>query len=272
MAILNRVPTGVLVASFLPAVLLGGCTVQHRSAWEPVAACVDYAQMQPHVHVVRTDLHCPEVRLEVTPEGQRGQTTSGYARESGVTVAVNANFFQMDTLVPRGDVVAGGVAWRQVSKADGLPRLVCDRSKRCEISVVSERGDGISEMKPDIEVTGLQFYRDGGFHCSPGAPAACAGSNASEKNPRTLAGLSLDGRWLYLLVLEGRQRSFSGFTLAESAGLLADLRIDAGLNLDGGGSSTLVINGRRVNALPVKQAAERPVANQLGIRTMRVQP
>ncbi len=60
-------------------------------------------------------------------------------------------------------------------------------------------------------------------------------------NPRTLAGLSADGRYLYLAVIDGRVTGYSlGTTHAQSAALMLALGCDDALNLDGGGSSELV--------------------------------
>lgn len=67
------------------------------------------------------------------------------------------------------------------------------------------------------------------------------------RNPRTLAGVTDDGR-LLLVVVDGRQPDWSvGATFDESALLLRSLGAKDGLNLDGGGSSTMVIRGQVVN-------------------------
>jgi len=67
------------------------------------------------------------------------------------------------------------------------------------------------------------------------------------RNPRTLAGVTDDGR-LLLVVVDGRQPEWSvGATFEESARLLQALGARDGLNLDGGGSSTMVIRGEVVN-------------------------
>ena len=53
-----------------------------------------------------------------------------------------------------------------------------------------------------------------------------------------------DGRHLLLLVVDGRQPGFSlGVNLAELAQLLAGLGASEAINLDGGGTSTLVVTG-----------------------------
>lgn len=87
---------------------------------------------------------------------------------------------------------------------------------------------------------------------------------------RTGAGISADGRRLYLLTIDGLAETGSGLTLAELADLLAGFGAADAINLDGGGSTTCAArlpgsdSVSLVNRLPTG-AAERPVANGLGI-------
>jgi hypothetical protein len=64
----------------------------------------------------------------------------------------------------------------------------------------------------------------------------------SPHRPRTVLGLSEDGRILWLLVADGDRPGYSrGLTTRESAEWLQALGASEGMNLDGGGSSTLVL-------------------------------
>ncbi|MBE3000810.1 phosphodiester glycosidase family protein [Nocardiopsis sp. HNM0947] len=58
--------------------------------------------------------------------------------------------------------------------------------------------------------------------------------------PRTAVGFSADGRAMHAVTTDGRNASTDGTTLAEAAELLAAAGADRALELDGGGSSTLV--------------------------------
>jgi hypothetical protein len=67
------------------------------------------------------------------------------------------------------------------------------------------------------------------------------------RNPRTAVGLTASGQ-LLLVVVDGRQGGYSaGMTLRELAQLMADLGAKEAVNLDGGGSSTMFLNGLIVN-------------------------
>jgi hypothetical protein len=66
------------------------------------------------------------------------------------------------------------------------------------------------------------------------------------RHPRTLVGWS--GSETFLVAVDGRQPGYSvGMTLPEAAALLSALGAQDGINLDGGGSTTLVVNGTVVN-------------------------
>jgi exopolysaccharide biosynthesis protein len=59
--------------------------------------------------------------------------------------------------------------------------------------------------------------------------------------PRSAAGLSGDGNFLYLLVVDGRQPGSVGATEREIANILKRLGASEGLNFDGGGSTALAL-------------------------------
>ena len=59
--------------------------------------------------------------------------------------------------------------------------------------------------------------------------------------PRTAFGISEDGRYLYVLVVDGRQEDYSqGADMIDLALLLKAAGASDAINVDGGGSSTLV--------------------------------
>ena len=82
-------------------------------------------------------------------------------------------------------------------------------------------------------------------------------------HPRTAAGITADGTLLLLLV-DGRQKESRGVRLEELAGILVDLGAVEALNLDGGGSSSLVVHGELLNN-PAGRRKEREVMTALGV-------
>ncbi len=68
------------------------------------------------------------------------------------------------------------------------------------------------------------------------------GVSADSRQPRTAIGSTADGKLIFF-VCEGRS-TFPGFTTGEVAQIMSDLGCTEALNLDGGGSSCMLINGQ----------------------------
>jgi exopolysaccharide biosynthesis protein len=92
-----------------------------------------------------------------------------------------------------------------------------------------------------------------------------AGKAINDKHPRTAMGYTKDGK-LIILVIQGRSESSGGATLTQEAQILKDIGCWEALNLDGGGSSCLLVNGRET-IKPSDKEGERPVPAVFFIRT-----
>jgi hypothetical protein len=87
---------------------------------------------------------------------------------------------------------------------------------------------------------------------------------ANNRQPRTMAGIDRQGR-LLLVTVDGRLSGGSeGFTLAEGAAFMRSLGAVDALNLDGGGSSAMVMNGALLNR-PSDATGERPVGDTIQV-------
>jgi hypothetical protein len=85
---------------------------------------------------------------------------------------------------------------------------------------------------------------------------------SAQRHPRTAAGISKDGKTLYLMTVDGRRESEGGMTLVELAQTMIRLGAYEAMNFDGGGSTTMVVEGKLVNR-PSDQTGERPVGSAL---------
>ena len=95
---------------------------------------------------------------------------------------------------------------------------------------------------------------------------------ASDRHPRTAVGFTRNRETVYLVTVDGRQPGHSvGMTLEELAELMTTKLPQftksgqpafQAVNLDGGGSTTMVVRNTVVNR-PSDQTGERPVANAL---------
>jgi hypothetical protein len=84
----------------------------------------------------------------------------------------------------------------------------------------------------------------------------------NDRHPRTAIAKLKDGKML-LVVVDGRQPNYSmGMSLATLAELLLEFEAVEAMNLDGGGSSAMVLEGKLVNK-PSDAAGERAVSDAL---------
>jgi hypothetical protein len=118
--------------------------------------------------------------------------------------------------------------WQLVEAIGGLPRLVRDG----RISVES--------------------FLEGG-----------STSFTNTRHPRSAIGFNADTSRFFFVTVDGRQSGYSeGMTLPELANFMRELGCAQALNLDGGGSTTMVVRGSVVNR-PSDATGERAVANAL---------
>lgn len=82
-------------------------------------------------------------------------------------------------------------------------------------------------------------------------------------HPRTAVGFNQDSTKIFFVTVDGRQPGFSvGMSLPELANYMLSIGCWNAVNLDGGGSTTMVVRNRVVNS-PSDAAGERSVANAL---------
>ena len=86
--------------------------------------------------------------------------------------------------------------------------------------------------------------------------------NAETRHPRSAIGFSRDSSTLFLLAVDGRTRKSVGMTLVELAALMRRIGAWQAMNFDGGGSSTLIVDGALAN-VPSDSTGERAVGNAL---------
>ncbi|WP_229786861.1 phosphodiester glycosidase family protein [Actinokineospora fastidiosa] len=172
-------------------------------------------------------------------------------------------------VVVRGDVVAevragagadpipadGYVLLGRDAGADTLAALVV--GDRARVSYTSRTSDG---SVPRTAIGGNQLLIRDGEIVAPPDPL----------HPRTAVGFSHDGTKMFLLTVDGRQGPYMlGLNLRDVASMLKEMGAHNALNLDGGGSSTMVARepgaeGVRVENRP-SDGAERLVPNGLAL-------
>jgi hypothetical protein len=235
----------------------------------------------PHsmvAHILVIDKKVGKLQFMVTPPDDvdggalKARTTSQFLEEFGVQIAINGDGFfpwwsrsPADYYPHAGDPVTpnGFTASYGDHYADGLQDI------RLEPTLYISRRNELAFNKPPNKI----------FHALSGDRMLIQGGEIipdlddSEIDPRTAIGTNRNGRFIYLVVVDGRQPFYSeGATFVELAELLKDLGAFNAMSLDGGGSSTMVIEGENGEPVILNSPIdsyipmrERPVANHLGV-------
>ncbi|HWK29448.1 MAG TPA: phosphodiester glycosidase family protein [Solirubrobacter sp.] len=202
------------------------------------------------VHVARHDLERVELRVALL----RGQARlEPWCAARGVQEALVGGFFVRPDGTPLGEVRTRGVARRYVPFAAPWDDVRACVHVRGGVAGIARRDELPPEPRGDLLQAGPLLVRDGapvfdrardeeGFR----AGQAQFDSDITDgRHPR--AALGLTGDTLVAVACDGRSRHDAGLTLAELAALMAALGCRDALNLDGGGSTSLVSGGRLRN-------------------------
>ena len=225
------------------------------------------AALPARIDLVRVDLTSAELALYATPQSERGRTTSAYAAMTGAQVAINGGAFAVAGYVPRGLAMGAGEAWS--GTADDATTAVLDLRRAGERTVAEIIPPEVV-VSTDALPAGTQGVVSGrpllvragavetGFDCTDPVAMPCSPA------PRSAVALSADGNTLWFAVVDGWQDGSLGMTAAELAAFLAAQGASAAMALDGGSSSTLVLDGALANH--PSDGVERSVANQLTVQ------
>jgi Phosphodiester glycosidase len=180
-------------------------------------------------------------------------TLRDWCAAAGASHAVVGGFYLRPGGPPLGDVWIDGEA---------LPSEPFDRPWDRARACVHLDGGGIALLareeiegapRGDLLQAGPMLVRGGEIAVHPGVDAEgfAAGSRQFDSDisagryPR--AALGLAGRDLVAVVCDGRSDADAGMTMTELAATMAALGCEDAINLDGGGSASLIVDGRLVN-------------------------
>lgn len=215
------------------------------------------------------DVTCtnPDELVAFTPDYGR-RTPQG----EGLEAVLDARDRVVELRSPRGGPLPDGgssvqATGRHVAGLTGLAR-VGDRL-RVETTLLDERGHRVPPSpRTDVLNAGPELVRDGRLHVTPATDGMVHPGDPSwyygwvhKRNPRTLAGVDAVGRTV-LVTADGRDTDALGLSIGESAEVARALGLRDAVNLDGGGSTTMVAAGRVIND-PSDATGERPVGEAL---------
>ncbi|MFH2037967.1 MAG: phosphodiester glycosidase family protein [Chloroflexota bacterium] len=226
-------------------------------------------------HIITVDLNTPGLEFLVTPGDPNSEfpltarTTSEFAKQFDLQVAINGDGFTPwysnsilsyyphpgDGVVPNGNAISQGVMYHGGSNQ---PTFYITASNQVSFTLPGDERTYNAISGDSMIVINKEAV--------PGLDDVVAA-------PRTAIGIDGAGSKLVIVVVDGRQFLYSqGATMSELAEILILYGADTAMNLDGGGSSTLVVEselGVKVMNSPIDRnipGFERAVGNHLGIK------
>ena len=230
-------------------------------------------------HLIKIDKNVEGVEFLVTPADSKGdiplnaRTTSQFLDKFDVQIAINGDGFKPwwsrspadyyphagDPVTPLGFTASEGKVYAlgDADKLDTTPTFFISRRKALSFNKRPGR--------PWFAISGERMLISGG--------ELADGLDDVAREPRTAIGINHNGRFLFLVVIDGRQPFYSeGATYCELAEFMLEQGAYFAMVLDGGGSSTMVIEGDDGKPVilnsPIDNyipGRERPVANHFGV-------
>jgi hypothetical protein len=220
------------------------------------------------VHVVRVDLNNPRLVMRASHISERGKTPTEFAKLAGAKVTINGDFFYKDNnYITNGLAIGNGEQWTFTKDKPTTTFIACSIKRDCFIDDYGTARQIDSKYYYNA-VGGSEILLTPKFQWQlrPGEPGCgTVEHTCSAQHPRTGVALSADRKVMWLVMVEGRQTNLTGLSLYDFTQVFKNLGATWAINLDGGGSAGMVINGNLVNKRPPDEPTERKVGNALGI-------
>jgi len=254
------------------------------SPWKPVFVGVELCEASTQrprpiqVRAVRVDLHEPTIDFLVTPSNGEeprdvaARTTTEFLSEFKCQVAINAGYFDPwakqkgDPLDVRGLAISRGELYSRPEGWRFDTLLISKDHRKVWIVPAPVSAEDIAAAY-NAAAGEDSVLRRGRYGFQPDQR-----SITRLLHPRSVVGISKDGRYLLIVAIDGRQPGYSeGTTKAETAEWLYKLGAYEAINFDGGGSTALAIEGPDGEPLLLNRpcgppaGSQRRVGNHLGV-------
>lgn len=190
--------------------------------------------------------HFPDIKISnfnspTVPMDGIGVYSARWGETAGYRVTDDTTTGVREVVIRRGKVISNST------------RLSVDRVIGPRARVLIGRGKGAAKLR-QLKVGTRTFVRNRHFLANRSVVITgdqrllkrgrVVPTNDVEMHPRTAIGIDRDKKLLLFLVVDGRQSFSRGLTLVELAKMMRTLGAEEALNLDGGGSSTMIGPGR----------------------------
>ncbi|MDZ5252944.1 phosphodiester glycosidase family protein [Clostridium sp. LIBA-8841] len=199
--------------------------------------------------------------------GQEGQTTSEIAKENNAVAAINGGAFTDKSSTAQWTGNGGTPAGIVMSEGKVVYKDVPD-DKKIELVGITKSGKMIAGMYSVNDLKELDVQEAVSFGpvlVKDGEPTPMKGDGGWGVAPRTAIGQRADGA-IVMLVIDGRSLTSGGATLKElQEVLLNTCDVVTAINLDGGKSTTMYLNGKLVNN-PASNVGERSIPSAVIVK------
>lgn len=244
-----------------------GVTYIHRNVTQP--RLLD-------IHIVKIDLSANGISFKVSPHNGTApgdtnlQTSRAFLEQEGAQIAVNGSFFYVGNGVDiLGYAASNGFTYSGFEARFHYPQPHCalnisETNKADIITPPPAYPTGLWHFPTSVQVHNALMGSE--WIVRDGVNVTTSDLDINQgRHPRTAAGITADNK-LILFVVDGRQSHSLGMYTTEVADMLISLGAVQGINLDGGGSSTMVFADpypRVINS--PSDGSERAVGNSLAV-------
>ncbi|MCX7172909.1 MAG: phosphodiester glycosidase family protein [Proteobacteria bacterium] len=236
-----------------------------------VLARIDLDSRRVHVEVALADDRDPD---GAGPCVGQMEVPSVVARKHAYSIAINASFFATPHVKEfdgrKISYFVGNCGYPEGWHFSG-GKLISSPVKENLRATMIVHGDGhitltdrVMELPPDTK-----FAVSGNAMVLAKGELTPSATNVV-RHPRSAVGLSADGKTLYLVAIDGRQDGHSrGVTLAELARIFQTFGADSAINLDGGGSTSMVLKDTATGVFTIANQPSEPSSAKLPVRVER---
>jgi exopolysaccharide biosynthesis protein len=267
-------------------VLVALCTLKAADTVQHPFRGITHIERNGNMHIVQIDLAAPGIRFLLTPPAGKletvRQTTLEFLKQEHAQVAINGHYFlPWPSFQPEADLVgfaaSNGTVYsgfelpeQTYALAPYVPAINIDSANHAtlvhrdpaypdgkHVLEPVEIGNAVSGSAQIVTdgVKTIPQYKAAGI-LTPDNRYSATNSWYDQHNARSAIGITRDGATLVLFTVDAHP----GMAVGEVAEILIkDFAVYQALNLDGGGSTTLAIDGAIVNV-----SSDNPAGRKVG--------
>jgi hypothetical protein len=200
------------------------------------------------LYVARYDLRRFAPRVVRLPQPA---PLEAFCHANGFDEALVGGFYERPDLVPLGELRTGGVARRHVPFAAPFDAIRATLAIDGDAVAIARRDDLPAQLRGDLLQAGPLLVRGGAVVRGDDEGFSAASHQfdsdiTAERHPRAAIGITRRGE-LLAVACDGRADDEAGLQIDELAEAMAALGAVQAMNLDGGGSTSLICGGRLRN-------------------------